>query len=323
MQLKHFLIGLLTAVLVMLGVAIAPQSSSGQSTGVFEFALIGDLPYNDTQVQQFGNLIDNIDRSNAVFVVHDGDLKSGGSLCSDEMFLNRRELFNRFQTPFIFVPGDNDWTDCHRESNGPFDPIERLAKIRELFASGNQSLGQQTLTLERQSEDFPENVRWVYGNVMFVGLHIVGSNNNLGRTPQMDVEYQRRNAANLAWLREAFDVAERDDNFGVMIFIQANPNFERSPEERTGFNDFIAQLEEEAPAFQKPVVLVHGDSHYFRIDKPIPTWLPDEDKPHRLANFTRVETFGDPDVHWLRAIANPNDPNLFEFVQQIIPENVM
>jgi hypothetical protein len=27
-------------------------------------------------------------------------------------------------------------------------------------------------------------------------------------------------------------------------------------------------LREETVAFRKPVVLVHGDSHYFRIDKP-------------------------------------------------------
>jgi hypothetical protein len=41
-------------------------------------------------------------------------------------------------------------------------------------------------------------------------------------------------------------------------------------------------------AFKKPVVLVHGDSQYFRIDKPLV-----DSQGRRLKNFTRLETFGD------------------------------
>jgi len=36
------------------------------------------------------------------------------------------------------------------------------------------------------------------------------------------------------------------------------------------------------------VAYVHGDSHYFRVDKPFL-----DAKGRRLENFTRVETFGD------------------------------
>jgi hypothetical protein len=54
---------------------------------------------------------------------------------------------------------------------------------------------------------FRENVRWTYGGVLFTTLHVIGSNNNLGRTPVMDAEYAERTAANLAWMREAFDLA--------------------------------------------------------------------------------------------------------------------
>ena len=54
-----------------------------------------------------------------------------------------------------------------------------------------------------------------------------------------------------------------------MLVIQANPNFDLPAAQRTGFNDFLAALEAETLAFEKPVVLVHGDSHYFRIDKPM------------------------------------------------------
>jgi hypothetical protein len=54
-----------------------------------------------------------------------------------------------------------------------------------------------------------------------------------------------------------------------MLVIQANPNFDLPAVQRTGFNDFVAALEAETLAYGKPVVLVHGDSHYFRIDKPL------------------------------------------------------
>ena len=68
----------------------------------------------------------------------------------------------------MFTPGDNDWTDCwgrYGPGTGGYDPLERLAHERQLFASGDQSLGQKTLTLTRQLPSYPENVRWSYGPV--------------------------------------------------------------------------------------------------------------------------------------------------------------
>jgi hypothetical protein len=42
----------------------------------------------------------------------------------------------------------------------------------------------------------------------------------------------------------------------------------------------------------------------------------------RLMNFTRVETFGDNDVHWARATVNPRDDEVFSFEPEIVDENV-
>ena len=41
-----------------------------------------------------------------------------------------------------------------------------------------------------------------------------------------------------------------------------------------------------------------------------------------LANFTRVETFGARNTHWVSARIDPTDPNLFIFEPRIVPENV-
>jgi hypothetical protein len=67
-------------------------------------------------------------------------------------------------------------------------------------------------------------------------------------------------------------------------------------------------LEKETIAFGKPVVLVHGDSHFFRMDKPLPLRAQGAPNLPALENFTRVETFGTPNHHWLQVTVDPNDP---------------
>ncbi len=288
----------------------------------FDFALIGDLPYDARQEEEYPNLIKDINQSSVRFIIHDGDFKSGSSLCSNELFLQRSQLFQQFRHPLVYVFGDNEWTDCHRPAAGEYDPIERLAKLRELFTQGDRSLGQRTIELERQSDNpkyskFRENVYWTAGNVLFVGIHVVGSNNNLGRNAENDAEYVERNAANLAWLKKAFALAKANKNLGLVITIHANPgNFEVTPTnaEQNGFRDFINALQAELQEYSQPVMLVHGDSHYFRIDKPLNT-----PSGTVVTNFTRVETFGSPNVHWLRVTVDPSNPNLFEVNQEIVP----
>ena len=59
---------------------------------------------------------------------------------------------------------------------------------------------------------------------------------------------------------------------------------------KTAYDEFLAALETETLAFPKPVVLVHGDSHIFRIDQPLLS-----SKTGRvIENFTRVETLARP-----------------------------
>jgi hypothetical protein len=76
-------------------------------------------------------------------------------------------------------------------------------------------------------------------------------------------------------------------------------------------------------AFGKPVVLVHGDSHFFRIDKPLsPRRVRGKPVTTALENFTRVETFGTPYHHWVHVTVDPNDPNVFTFGPRLVPANL-
>lgn len=56
-----------------------------------------------------------INRSHVAFSVFDGDLKAGGDgPCADSLYYTANANFNRLDRPLVWLPGDNDWTDCWR-----------------------------------------------------------------------------------------------------------------------------------------------------------------------------------------------------------------
>lgn len=342
-----------------------------QGPNKFDFAVIGDAPYgpvtgtppNRVQVYpalSYERLIADINSTMTAeqkvhLVIHVGDIKEGNSRCDDNVYTQNRNYLNTFLMPAIFVPGDNEWTDCHRITNGAFDPLARLAFLRTTFYPTNQTLGVTKLTVTRQS-GYPENSRWRYGPVLFVTLNMPGSNNGYQNANSdtgvpnpyravMDAEYATRNAANLAWLNSAFDVAAADATIkGVVIAIQANP-FERFLEGGqgytiSGYEGFISTLRTRTVSYNKPVILAHGDTHYYRIDRPMTGTYPactgavppnptnpctavavPASPTDRIHNFLRLEVFAQNDVHWVKISVNQSDPDLFSLSPQRVPGN--
>ncbi len=286
------------------------------------FGLIGDIPYNDKAVtNDLPNLLEDLNRAPLEFVIHDGDIKSGASPCTDAVFVDRREQFQTSQHPFFYVPGDNEWCDCDRPGEGSADPIERLAKLRSILCNTPSSLGLRTLPLIRQSNppatpfsEFSENIRWRHRGVVFVGVNVPGSSNRYGKP-----DYDLRNRANLAWIRSAFREAAEQKALGVVLILQANPHFETPPKEpiRQGFNQLLETVALETLALGRPVVFVHGDSHSFRIDKPLIA----ASSGRRIENLTRVETFGNPDAHWVQVTVDPSATQVFRFDPRIVEKN--
>jgi len=330
--------GTLLLLLVAVGRGSAKEDDDERGRESYTIALIGDTPYNALGRAQYPDLLADINARHVAFSVFDGDLKAGGDgPCSDDLYLTALANFNRLKKPLVWLPGDNDWTDCwgrYGPGTMPYsDPLERLNFERGLFASTSQSLGQKTLTLTRQYA-YPENVRWKFGPVVYLGLNVQGSNDNFpyagvdGETRSDDeIKRQReeevaRKAANIEWLREGFAYAEHVRAKGVMVIWQADLNFNNEQhltDTRSwdAFPDYVDALRSNTLAFPGQVALVHGDSHYFKVDKPIngPT-------DGVLGNFTRVETFGARNTHWVSARIDPSDPNLFIFEPRIVPENV-
>jgi hypothetical protein len=321
----------------------------------FSFALIGDMPYTNVQEREFANVLNELNKADLGFVVHIGDFQFDARPYNQNPAVsampcvedNYKAILAKFQTirhPFVLTLGDNDWTDCWPLQAQKIDPLEALTRVRGMFYPEGKSLGQRTIDLENQSKDprfakFRENVRFSMGGIAFVTLHIVGSNDNFGRSPEMNAEHLERKAANIAWMKDAFARAKADGSRGIVIMTQANPGFENywpaGPKGRyfgpfvgrsqppakpeNAFDDYISALADELEGYDRPVAYLHGDTHLFRIDKPLYS-----KKTNRLfENFTRVETFGWPDTHWVLVTVDPPNPQLFRFDAKIVPENAV
>ena len=304
----------------------------------YDVGLWGDLPYTPEQeTTGVPDLIADMNRARLAFTIFDGDIKNGSTPCTDQEYAEAEARFDTLRAPAIYVPGDNEWTDCHRTRAGGYDPLERLGFLRGTLFDEPLSFGRRRMAVERQDANYPEHLRWSRRGVVFVTLNVQGSNNNRiddvdapesnsTRTPAdrtaANAEYEAREPATIAWLRDAFDEARRQGGKGLMGTMQADPGFEvTDPAERAaaglnGFDALLAALREETIAFDRPVALVHGDSHLFRIDKPLR-----DAAGVLLENFTRVETFGELDPHWVRATIDPRDPDVFRFRAEIVDEN--
>ncbi|HEU5211162.1 MAG TPA: hypothetical protein VFU10_00165 [Gaiellaceae bacterium] len=374
--------------LTLLAVGVAAAFAAGAVAGEgkkndkhFQYAigLWGDLPYSDTQAQVgVPNLVDDMNNADIEFSVHDGDLKAGNAITGSvtpttcqtarepTIYSQGLGYFNALEKPAVFTPGDNDWTDCDRTSNGGFNDLFQLQYERNLFFSTDRSLGEHPMKMEVQSDKSclgtndptgantfmtacSENRRWRFKDVTYATLNVQGTCNNrcssgTGDAAGDEAEYQAREKADEAWLDETFDQATTDNSAAVMVIWQADPGFDtagfqgapkRDPRTLVetdgnpdGFHDILSNLRARTIAFRRPVVLVHGDSHYFMIDKPLL-----DAQGRRVENFTRGETFGDhafpaankdwdtTDVNWVKVLVDPHGRDVFAFQPQIVPAN--
>ncbi|MFN3259093.1 MAG: hypothetical protein ACE37J_00905 [Pikeienuella sp.] len=284
------------------------------------FIAIGDMPNGDPEIvlPAYEALIDVINARDPALVIHVGDVKAVAAPCSDEALREQAALLGRIAAPVLFTPGDNDWTDCHLEAAGAHDPRERLAFLRAaFFGEGRWSRRAEPEPLERQAKaGFPENTRLRPGPILFVTLHVVGSNNGFeSRNPEAVAEFFAREAAALAWLEESFAVA--GDAAAVVVALHADmfaEGFEPFPRERwqggSGFARIGPALRDAALAYGKPVLLIHGDGHVFGLDRPLRRTAP---------NLFALEVFGAPDMHGVEITADPARREVFSFAPILNP----
>lgn len=292
-----------------------PARSRGPAVP-FAFALLGDTPYGEAATARFDALLRRLDADELACVIHVGDFKGGGESCDDLLYARRHRLLASSAHPLVLLPGDNDWTDCHRPSAGAHDPHERLQALRRRFFLDAPVLAateaaRAAIAFDRHP-DAPENVRWRIGDVHFVGLHVVGSNDASDAPGPAAAAFPARRRQVLDWLDAARDDALRASAGALVIAFHANPGFART---RPPYRSFVAALRATAAAFQRPILLLHGDSHRFRVDRPL---ADDDGRP--FAHVTRVECFGHPmQSAWVRIEHRPDLDGRFVVATRELP----
>ncbi|MGM9427526.1 hypothetical protein [Hydrogenophaga sp. MI9] len=309
---------------------LAPAAFAGS----FSFGLWGDMPYEkNNDAQATAAVIRSIDRADIAFSIFDGDIKDGSSACTDEVFTRAANTFNAMKKPVVYVPGDNEWTDCHRKNNGGWNNLERLDTLRKLMFADSRSFGRRKLALEHQDAPFAENTRFHQGGIVFAQVNVAGSNNNRvldekdcsaksARTAADceadNAEYAVRNAAVNRWIEESFAQARQRKAKGIVLTLQADPGFDLPETEEldeaktrgwnrpeSGYKDLMDTVIRETQAFAGQVLFVHGDTHVFKLDKPLHAPL------NLLPNFTRLQTFGSPNNHWVHVTVDTRKPGVF------------
>ena len=306
---------LLTAA-VTLGATLGTPSALAENA--FTFVALGDTAYNgERDYPIYERLIERINGRSPAFTIHVGDIWGAGN-CSDEHFELIDGFFARYTHPLVYTPGDNEWTDCDVSAMGGFEPNERLDHIRTLWFSEAKSLGSPSMDVVRQADvdpahaRFVENLRFERDGVLFVTVHVPGSNNNASSADRGRIEeFFARDAANSAWLADTFRRAIEGDHAAVVVALHAEM-FQWEGNMFSPFAETIRQLRLGASRLGKPVLLINGDSHGFVIDRPLLEERGEADAPLH-ANLVRLEVFGAPELAAVEIGVDPDDPAVFSF----------
>jgi hypothetical protein len=323
-----------------LGLATSPEAgasvtSSTTHHGTYTFAVIGDVPYGEPAQASFPQFIEGINADPDVrMVTHLGDIKSGSTTCDDQRFATIRHDFDLFEDPLVYTPGDNEWTDCHRENNGGYQPLDRLAEVRSLFFSTpDTTLGAPASVRSQARRGVPENVRYQRAGLSFATLHVVGSNDDLAPwsglgntapTVEQVTEERHRMRAAVANMRAAFHQARKKHLHGVVLQQQADmfdptvtaPAFA----DYSAFRPLVRAMVRESRRFDGPVYLFNGDSHRFNVDRPLASgssWLDFYGIARAADNLQRVTVDGSDlgEVDWLKVTVHRRGHPLLTFEQ--------
>lgn len=245
------------------------------------FTVIGDVPYNS---EQRDGLIDLIQAHNtkaiSQFVVHVGDIKAGADPCEEAVYEDVSNILKEFSAPTFMLLGDNEYNDCT-------DPVAALALWNQYFLNFHENWTfDQDIAYQ---EDRTENFAWVQDKIMFVGLNLVGSS-----VHDQD-EWDTRLTDNGNFLRD-FVTTHRDSSKALVIFGHANM-FELGPDKFKTFTDVMRIV---AEGFEKPVLYMQGDGHFWFLNR-----------PYEEMNILRVQIEGGATA--VQVTVNPNLEQPFGF----------
>ncbi|MER5452805.1 metallophosphoesterase [Streptomyces sp. NPDC002764] len=336
---RHIVSG--TAALSLLTLAVSAGSASagpraadaGNRDKPFTFAVIGDMPYGDAEIADFPHVISQINADpDVTFVSHLGDIKNGSTACTDAYFQMIKTDFDQFEDPLVYTVGDNEWTDCHRPNNGSYNPLERLAKIRQVFfPRPGFTLGHNSVRVTSQADEgIPENVRYTRAGVAFAAFDVVGSNNSMAPwtgntqpTPEQATEVLARTASVIESIRDTFAAARHHHNRAVALTMQADmfdPTVsDPSYADYYAFQPIVAAIARESAAFDGPVYLFNGDSHLYNSDQPLAvgsSWLSFYHLTTAVPNLHRITVDGSSNAKdYLKVTVQPHTSQVLSWTR--------
>ncbi len=268
---------LMLTVLQVLSNSPALVSEPLNSATDTDFLVIADMPYTSVDkvsLNKNGILAKKIQQTPHSFLMHLGDIKAGSEPCTNELLMSNKKLLSGLTSrPFIYTPGDNEWTDCDRNSLKPrFDELERLAFLKRLMYTPDYLKQASRLAKYKTQQTMIENARWQLAGVEFMTLHIAGTHNGRRQVLKTDKALanqaaQQRDALNLEWLSRADPLAKAYViGFQADIYTHgtAQPACSKTVVDQCdGFKVYREALSEFAKTVAKPVLVIHGDTGPF------------------------------------------------------------
>ena len=293
------------AALLMLFPAGAGAENTQPGGRVSTYAVYGDSPYGADHVQYGATpaFIAAINADPTVGgVIHVGDIHSGSEACTLAYDQGIAGMWQSFDDPLYYTPGDNEWADCQKSKQHPDeadayqkgDPIANLALVRQLFfPQAGVTLGQHKKLVLSQAfaydpryptdKQYVENTIWAQSDVIFVNINLPGGSNNdhdiwnsfttgtTAETPAQHDEYTNRTGADLRWLDAAFLLAKVTHAKGVLVNTQADmwDTEKNDPTILTNYKPIVDKIADRTRFFGGPVLLINGDTHVYRSDDPL------------------------------------------------------
>ncbi|WP_156226399.1 hypothetical protein [Herbaspirillum chlorophenolicum] len=287
---------------VAAALAAWPASAAPQD---FAFGMISHAFAGGSGEEPLRRAIAETDADNLAFVVVNG-IKSPSEPCDDALYSQRHDILSHAQNGVIMSLAASDWISC-RDHEQRSDAIERLARMRELFYTGEFSFGASKLPLLRQSltakfRSYAENSRWEVGNVLFATVNLPAGNNHFLLDGGRNNEFEDRLIANRNWLQHLFAFAALKKSAAIVFFTDGNP-FGSPPKrsffrtQRDGFAEMRRTFSDLAGKYRGRVLVVHGET------------IKNKAPPHILwsGNLGSVGT----GERWLKIVVDDHLPQLF------------
>ncbi|MEM6414511.1 MAG: metallophosphoesterase [Pseudomonadota bacterium] len=249
--------------------------------------IIGDTPYSSQDEAMLAKALPIIADGSFPFVLHIGDYKAGKADCIDAHDEGFSNLVKSLQPkPVFYTPGDNEWTDCDRntnpKTNKPYSDLSRLDRVLSLFAQGTPS-GAEAFAHRRQDRQ-TENATWTHAGIRYLTIHVTGTNNGRDWVTGDPLEaalkaVEARDEANKDWLEDVFALAAREKANAIVLATHGDMTDVGKKPVGIMCNDVALSDQHPCDAFVelrniirkltidfgKPVLLIHGDTEPFTL----------------------------------------------------------